>query len=164
MRTLGEMIERNARLHADHTALVYADRRLTHSQLAERARRFSGALYERGLRRQDRVAILAMNCAEYYESYRACEWAGFILATVNFRLAPAEILYILKDAAPKALVFEAQYAEVVNGLRSQLPEIEQYICIGDAPQWAVSFEAVVEAGPAEGPPIRSNPDDYAYLM
>ncbi|MGF6441614.1 class I adenylate-forming enzyme family protein [Paraburkholderia youngii] len=164
MRTLGEMIERNARLHADHTALVYAERRLTHAQLAERARRFSGALYQRGLRRQDRVAILAMNCAEYYETYRACEWAGFILATVNFRLAPAEILYILKDAAPKALVFEAQYADVVDGLRSQLPGIEQYICIGDAPDWAVSFEAVMEAGPVEGPPIRSNPEDYAYLM
>ncbi|WP_028222461.1 class I adenylate-forming enzyme family protein [Paraburkholderia oxyphila] len=164
MRTLGEMIERNARLHADQTALVYAERRLTHSQLAERARRFSGALYDRGLRRQDRVAILAMNCAEYYESYRACEWAGFILATVNFRLAPAEILYILEDAAPKALVFEAQYADVVDGLRSQLPEIEHYICIGDAPDWAVSFEAIMEAGQVEGPPIRSNPEDYAYLM
>jgi acyl-CoA synthetase (AMP-forming)/AMP-acid ligase II len=164
MNTLGEMIERNARLHADHTALVYAERRLTHAQLAERARRFSGALYARGLRRQDRVAILAMNCAEYYESYRACEWAGFILATVNFRLAPAEVLYILRDAAPKALVFEAQYADVVDGLRSQLPDIEQYICIGDAPEWAVSFETVMEEGPAEGPPIRSNPEDYAYLM
>lgn len=164
MRTLGEMIERNARLHGDHTALVYAERRLTHAQLAERARRFSGALYGRGLRRQDRVAILAMNCAEYYETYRACEWAGFILATVNFRLAPAEILYILQDAAPKALVFEAQYAAVVDGLRAQLPGIEQYICIGDAPAWAVSFEAVMDAGSVEGPPIRSNPEDYAYLM
>ena len=161
MRTLGEMIERNERFHADHPALVYADRRLTHGQIAARARRFSGALYERGLRRQDRVAILAMNCAEYYESYRACEWAGFILATVNFRLAPAEILYILKDAAPKALVFEAQYADVVNELRSALPEIEQYICIGDAPDWAVSFETVLAAGREEGPPIRSNPEDYA---
>jgi acyl-CoA synthetase (AMP-forming)/AMP-acid ligase II len=164
MKTLGEMIERNARLHTHHTALVYAERRLTHGQLAERARRFSGALYERGLRRQDRVAILAMNCGEYYETYRACEWAGFILATVNFRLVPAEILYILKDAAPKALVFEAQYADIVDGLRAQLPDIEQYICIGDAPSWAVSFESVMEAGPVEGPPIRSNPEDYAYLM
>ena len=164
MRTLGEMIERNARLHGDHTALVYAERRLTHAQLAERARRLSGALYERGLRRQDRVAILAMNCAEYYETYRACEWAGFILATVNFRLAPAEILHILQDAAPKALVFEAQYATVVDGLRAQLPGIEQYICIGDTPAWAVSFEAIMEAGSVEGPPIRSNPEDYAYLM
>lgn len=105
-----------------------------------------------------------MNCAEYYETYRACEWAGFILATVNFRLAPAEILYILQDAAPKALVFEAQYATVVDGLRAQLPGIEQYICIGDTPAWAVSFEAVMEAGSVEGPPIRSNPEDYAYLM
>ena len=79
MKTLGEMIERNARFYADREALVFGERRLTHGEIATRARRFSGALYDRGLRRQDRVAVLAMNCAEYYETYRACEWAGFLL-------------------------------------------------------------------------------------
>ena len=164
MKTLGEMIERNARFYTDREALVFGDRRLTHGEMAERARRFSGALYERGLRRQDRVAVLAMNCAEYYETYRACEWAGFLLATINFRLASAEIAQILKDAAPRALVFEAQYTALVDSLRAQTPEIEQYICIGEAPSWAVSFESIVDTGPADGPPIRSRPDDYAYLI
>ena len=116
MKTLGEMIERNARFYTDGEALVFGNRRVTHGQMAERARRFSNALYRQGLRRQDRVAVLAMNCAEYYETYRACEWAGFLLATVNFRLAPAEIAHIVKDAAPKALVFEAQYAALVGRL------------------------------------------------
>ena len=164
MKTLGEMIERNARFYTDREALVFCDRRLTYGEMAERARRFSGALYERGLRRQDRVAVLAMNCAEYYETYRACEWAGFLLATINFRLASAEIAQILKDAAPRALVFEAQYTALVDSLRAQTPEIEQYICIGEPPSWAVSFESIVDTGPADGPPIRSQPDDYAYLI
>ena len=164
MKTLGEMIERNARFHADREALVFGDRRVTHGEMAERARRFSDALYRQGLRRQDRVAVLAMNCAAYYETYRACEWAGFLLATVNFRLAPAEILHIVKDAAPKALVFEAQYAALVDALRPQLPDVECYICIGDAPSWATSFESAMEAGSADGPPIRSQPDDFAYLI
>ncbi|MEA3100910.1 long-chain-fatty-acid--CoA ligase [Caballeronia mineralivorans] len=164
MKTLGEMIERNARFYTDREALVFGERRLTHGEIATRARRFSGALYDRGLRRQDRVAVLAMNCAEYYETYRACEWAGFLLATINFRLAAAEIAQILKDAAPRALVFEAQYAALVDSLRAQMPEIEHYICIGEAPLWAVTFESIMEAGPPDGPPIRSQLDDYAYLI
>ena len=164
MKTLGEMIERNARFYTDREALVFGERRLTHGEIAERARRFSGALYDRGLRRQDRVAVLAMNCAEYYETYRACEWAGFLLATVNFRLAAAEIAQILKDAAPKALVFEAQYAALVDSLRVQMPEVEQYICIGEAPSWAEAFESIMETGAPDGPPIRSQPHDYAYLI
>ena len=48
MKTLGEMIERNARFYTDREALVFGDRRLTHGEMAERARRFSGAFIERG--------------------------------------------------------------------------------------------------------------------
>ena len=66
--------------------------------------------------------MLAMNCAEYYETYRACEWAGFLLATDQLPPGAAEILHIVKDAAPKALVFEAQYAALVDALRPQMPE------------------------------------------
>ena len=164
MKTLGEMIERNARYFPAGNAFTSASRRVNNGELAERARRLSAHLYQSGLRRQDRVAILAMNCIEYYETYRACEWAGFIAATVNFRLAPREILYILQDAAPKALVFEAQYAGLVEQLRGELPTIEQYLCIGESPEWAIPFEQAIAAGDAVGPPIRSQADDYAYLM
>src|SRR5260370_19046627 len=152
------MIERDARFYTDGNAVACADGGLTIGEIATRARRFSGALYDRGLRRQDRVAVLAMNCAEYYETYRACEWAGFLLATINFRLAAAEIAQILKDAAPRALVFEAQYTALVDSLCAQMPEIEQYICIGEAPSWAVAFESIMEPGPPDALPNRPQPD------
>ena len=164
MKTLGEMIERNARFFPAGNAFTSVSRRVSNGELAERARRLSSYLYGQGVRRQDRVAILAMNCVEYYETYRACEWAGFIAATVNFRLAPREILYILQDAAPKTLVFEAQYASVVEQLRNELPTIERYLCIGATPDWAIPFEQAMAEGDAAGTPIRSRPDDYAYLM
>lgn len=164
MKTLGEMIERNARFYPDKEALIDEHRRVTNTQLFDRVRRLSSTLYDRGLRRQDRVAILSMNCVEYYESYRTCEWAGFILATVNFRLVVPEIAWILKDAAPKVLIFEAQYTALVEQLRVSLPDIETYICIGEAPPWALSFEAAIDAGSIEGAPIRSRPEDYTYLL
>ena len=164
MKTLGEVIERNARFYPDKEALVDERRRVTHAQLLKRAKRLSSALYQKGLRRQDRVAILSMNCVEYYEAYRACEWAGYIMATVNFRLVAKEIAWILKDAAPKVLIFEAQYTALVEELRAGLPDIETYICIGAAPAWAMSFEDAMAAGSAEGPPQRATPQDYAYLL
>lgn len=164
MKTLGEMIERNARYFPDAEALISTSRRVTNRQLAERAKRMSSHLYGLGLRRQDRVAILSMNCVEYYETYRACEWAGFIAATVNFRLAPREVLYILQDASPKALVFESQYADLIDQLRIDLPSIEHFICIGVSPEWAEPFERAIENGHVDGPPIRAAADDYAYLM
>jgi acyl-CoA synthetase (AMP-forming)/AMP-acid ligase II len=164
MKTLGEIIERNARFYPDKDTLVDERRRVTNGQLLRRVKRMSSTLYQRGLRRQDRVAILAMNSVEYFETYRSCEWAGLILATVNFRLAPPEIAWILKDAAPKALVFEAQYTDVVDALRANLPDVEIFICIGAAPDWAISFEDAMAEGSAEGAPMRATPQDYAYLL
>jgi len=164
MKTLGEMTERNARYFPAGNAFTSASRRVSNFELAVRARRLSSHLYRAGLRRQDRVAILSTNCVEYFETYRACEWAGYIAATVNFRLAAREVHYILQDASPKVLVFEAQYTALVDQLRGELPSIEHFICIGVTPQWATPFEQAVGDGDEAGPPIRSQPEDFAYLM
>jgi acyl-CoA synthetase (AMP-forming)/AMP-acid ligase II len=165
MRTIGELLERNARFYPHKEALVCGGRRLTWRGLVDRARRLADGLHKLGLGRQDRVAILAMNCPEYMELLSAGDWAGYIVTTVNFRLAPPEIEWLLGDASPRVLVFEAQYTELVNALRGKFPGIVAYVCIGgEVPSWAQSFENVVASGSAEGPPFRSQPDDYGALV
>ena len=98
MRTL---VERNERFHGDTLHLISGDERITFRTFAQRARKLSSALYEFGLRHQDRVSILAMNCREYLEVDGAGELAGYIVSPVNFRLAAPEVQYILNTAAPK---------------------------------------------------------------
>ena len=92
LRTLRDLVERNAELHADTEYFVFGERRVTYREFATRARRLANALRAGGLRPQDRVGILAMNCAEYLEVYGVGEVAPFIVAPVNFRLAAPEIL------------------------------------------------------------------------
>lgn len=165
MKTLADMFERNVRFFPDTKALVFEDRRVSYRQLAGRARRLSSALYRGGLRHQDRVAVLAMNCVEYFDAFAACHTTSFILATVNFRLASAEILYILQDSAPAALIFEAQYADAIAGLRAQLPSIEHYVCIGAlTPEWATPYEAFLGGGDAAGAPLKPEPHDISDLV
>ncbi len=108
--------------------------------------------------------MLAMNTPEYIEAYGACERAGYVLTTVNFRLAAAEILYVLTDSAPMALIFEAQYAQVIDGLRPEL-EVKTYVCLGgETPDWAISYEELLAGGSSEGPPFRARPEDGAIIM
>ena len=165
MNTIGELLERNARFYPHKEALVCEGRRYTYRQLVDRTRRVADGLHRLGLRRQDRVAILAMNCAEYMEVLGAGDWAGFIVATVNFRLAAPEIEWMLGDASPRVLVFEAQYADLVAGLRARLPGIVAYVCIGGtAPEWARGYEELVASGSPEGPPFRAQPGDYGPLV
>jgi acyl-CoA synthetase (AMP-forming)/AMP-acid ligase II len=163
MRTAGEILERNARNFPEREAYICGDRRLSHAQWFDRAKRLAGGLYKLGLRRQDRVAILAMNCLEFYETYAAAEAASFICAPINYRLAPAEIAFVMRDSLAKVLIFEAQYTSVVDRLRSELRDVKQYICIGKGPEWTVDFEAVVALGTADGAPIEPRPEDYATL-
>ncbi|HLZ99903.1 MAG TPA: AMP-binding protein [Steroidobacteraceae bacterium] len=163
MRTARDIIERNARDFPDREAYVCGGRRLSHAQWFDRAKRLAGGLYSLGLRRQDRVAIFAMNCLEFYETYAAAEVASFVCTPINYRLAAAEVAFMMRDCGAKILIFEAQYAPMVERLRSELRDVRQYICIGAGPDWATEFEALVALGTAEGPPIEPRSDDYVAL-
>ena len=164
MKLLADIHERNAALFPNAPAVVFGDAVLTFRRHWERINRLADGLYRNGARRQDRIAMLAMNTPEYIEAYSACERAGYVLTTVNFRLAAAEILYVLKDSAPLALIFEAQYAQVVDSLRPEL-EVKTYVCLGgETPDWAVPYEELLAGGSPEGPPFRARPDDGAIIM
>ena len=59
--------------------------------------------------------MLSQNSLEFQEVYSACEISGYICATVNWRLAIPEMVFIINDGAPKVFIFEADYAETRHG-------------------------------------------------
>jgi acyl-CoA synthetase (AMP-forming)/AMP-acid ligase II len=73
---VGEIFERNAALFGDQTAIYFNDSTVTHAELLTRAYRLGHALLTLGLRRQDRVAILAQNCVETLELIVAAGLTG----------------------------------------------------------------------------------------
>ena len=162
--TVGELIERNAYNYPQVDAFVMDGQRLNYAQYAARVRRLAGAMERLGLRRQDRAGIFATNCIEYFELYGACEWAGFVIALYNFRLAAPEVEWLLQDSQPRIMFFEAQYADLLEGLRARHPGVEHWVCIGGpAPAWAQGYEALLAGGDPAGSSFRSRPDDYCYL-
>ncbi len=163
--TLGDILRNNAYKFPNEAAYVFGERRIGFGEHHRRAARLSSGLYALGQRRQDRVSILAQNSMEYMEIYGACALAGFIAATVNFRLAPPEMAYILGDASPRILVFEAQYAGVIEQIKSGLATTETYICIGGpTPDWALDYEAVLAGGAESGAPSQALPDEIMHLI
>ena len=94
LSTLREVFDRNVRLYPDRPAYFYEGAATTFRTYGERVYRLVAALEARGVRRQDRVAILAQNGPAYLEAYAACEVAGFILVPVNYRLAAAEVAMV----------------------------------------------------------------------
>jgi acyl-CoA synthetase (AMP-forming)/AMP-acid ligase II len=163
MLTVSELFDRNARCFPDRDALICGDRRWTHAQYASRARRLADGLHGLGLGHQDRFGILAMNCLECYEAYAAAEYGATIVVPVNYRLAPAEIVHVLRDAGAKALIFEPQYAATIETIRAQLPGVACYIQIGGSAPGVLAYEEILAQSDAAGPPVRPQTDDYSVL-
>ena len=169
LQTMRAVVERNARLHGDELHLIFGEQRSSFAQFALRAKRLASALRALGLRSQERMSILAMNCPEYLEVYGVSEVAPYILAPLNYRLAPPELAYIIHDAAPRVLFFELQYAPVIAALRSQLRSVEHYICIGyrneaDIPEWSSGYEDVLASGSPTESPLQPRPTDVTAIM
>ena len=164
MNTLCELLERNAALYPDQLAAICEGSSRTYGELLERARRLGGALHRIGACSQDRISMLSMNSIEYFEFYAACQVSGFVAATINFRLSEAEVEFILTDSAPRILIFEAQYAQLVNNLRPRLSTVLAYVCIGATLDWAHSYEELLASSDAESTSYRPGPDDYSSLV
>jgi acyl-CoA synthetase (AMP-forming)/AMP-acid ligase II len=162
--SLAEMWRRAEDLHANRVAIVYDGVRRDYQSLIARAHKLGRHLHRIGVRRGGRVAMLSMNRAEWCDFYACCEICGFVATTVNFRNAPPEILFVLQDAAPAVVIFEARYAEVIESLKSQLPEINHYICLDLSLPWAASLEEVIASESSDEPSLRVAPDDAVHMI
>src|ERR671923_1832076 len=76
-------------------------RRTTYADFALRARRLASALRGLGVRPGDRVATLGWNHSQHLEAYFGIPLMGGILHTLNLRLHPDELAYIVNDAADR---------------------------------------------------------------
>ena len=163
MLTVCDIFERNARYFPERDAFVCDGRRLSHAQYASRSRRLASSLQKLGLRRQDRFAILAMNCLEYYEAYAAAEYGATILVPVNYRLAGPEIVHVIRDAGARGLLYEERYAATVAQIRPQLPDVGFYVQIAGSAPDAADYETVLASGDESGSTERPEPDDYSVI-
>ena len=163
---VGDIIPRNRYLRPDETAIVTDGREVSFAAYAERCYRLANALSAQGVGRQERISIYAQNCPEYLEVFGAGEVAGLVVSTVNFRFAGPELVYVLTNADPAVVFFQAQYTDAVGSIRDSLPGVRAFVQIGDepAPSWCEPYEAFLTAGGSTRPERRPDRNDTAYLF
>jgi fatty-acyl-CoA synthase len=132
---------------------AHTGRTFTYAELDERANRLASFLkISLGLKRGDRVSILAQNSSDYYEVLFACGKMGAILNTLNWRLAVPELEYILKDCTPKVLIYEPAFAAAVDALRQSI-DCQYYVMMGEsAPDGEWTYEGAIANGDPGGVP------------
>src|SRR3954470_15460359 len=99
-------------------------RKFSYAELHRRTDQLTAWLTGQGIGKGDRVALLAPNCAEYFELQFACGRLGAIMLPLNWRLTVPELEYILADAAPKLLIHDKAFVQQARALSEALLEID----------------------------------------
>jgi fatty-acyl-CoA synthase len=147
---LSSLIERNAAFAPDKPALHFEGATLSYAEFAARIEATARALKcNLGVGRGDRVAILSLNRPDYLVLLYACARLGAILVPLNWRLAVAEQLFILSDAAIKVLVLEQAFTAILPQLEKSLPETA-IIGLDFAPSHGSSFESLLAESHGDG--------------
>ncbi len=100
-------------------------RQVSYDQLNKRAQ-FTAAYLQQtfNLQKSDRLAVLSENCLEYFILFSAAQKAGFILVPLNYRLAPAELNFMLDDCQPTLILVERQFKEKLADRPEAVLEME----------------------------------------
>lgn len=148
-----------ARLRPDAEAIWFEDRVITFGELDSASNRCAQALLALGLKPGDRVGVLAKNNPDFFVLWMGAVKARVTLAPVNWRLAPPEIAFILKDAGARVLVYGADFDGVVSQIIDGLPKLETLIQFEPGhPRWAGFADWIGRYRP-DDPRLAARPDD-----
>jgi acyl-CoA synthetase (AMP-forming)/AMP-acid ligase II len=161
---VGFLLTQAARSAPQHLAIIYGDLRRTYRETNERADRLASALERAGIGKGDRVAILQHNCPELLETLFAIFKAGAVAVPINSRLHPKEFAYIVEDAGAKAVIFTEDFAAGLASMRDEMRDVTLYVCIGESPAWAQSFDAFLATGASMHEDAACASDDLAWLF
>ena len=105
--------------------------RTTYRDCELRARRMAGALEKLGVRMGDRVATLAWNGYRHMELYYAVSGSGAVLHTINPRLHPEQIAYIINHAEGQYLFFDMTFLPAIEAMARHCKTIKGYVAMCD---------------------------------
>jgi fatty-acyl-CoA synthase len=164
---MGDMLALYARLFPDKIGAGDLERKMTFSLWYSRACRLANALIGIGMRKGDRVCVLAYNCAEWLEIYAAASLSGVVAVPINFRLTGSEVRYIVENCEAEALIVQDELVGVIEGIYADLPIAPaNFIHFGTAlcPSGFRAYEALLRQASDLRPSVDVTGEDPWTLM
>lgn len=184
------LLEQNCRLHGDDICLVEINpevqekrrvtwkeyelmepnptthyrREITWNVFNEKANRFANLLLSRGVKKDDKVAILLMNCLEWLPIYFGILKTGAIAVPLNFRYTPDEIEYCVNLADVDILVFGPEFIGRVEEIADRISKNRLLFYVGDnCPSFAEDYSSLTANCSSQTPQIPLKDSDNAAI-
>ena len=158
---ISDIIEHAARYHGD-TEIVSVNtdgsrHRTNYSELRDRSFKIGTALKNLGMNEGDRIGTLAWNNHRHLELYYGISGMGLVCHTVNPRLFPEQLIYIIGHAEDRIVFFDQTFLPLVEGIREKLPKVEAWVLmeprsvdVATNRDWLSFYEDMIEATDASG--------------
>jgi fatty-acyl-CoA synthase len=133
--TVRHVLDRVRRFGADSEVVTLKGdgdvRRAGYAEVAARADKLASGLAQLGIEQGDRVGTFMWNNQEHFEAYLAVPSMGAVLNTVNIRLFPEQITYIVNHAKDRILLVDDTLVEPLEKLAAEFETVEHFVVVGD---------------------------------
>ncbi|MFD4315933.1 long-chain-fatty-acid--CoA ligase [Streptomyces sp. NPDC058548] len=134
-----DLLAHGQRVYADSRVIRCADAQnerslRTFAEIAAQAEQLAAALDRLGVRIGERVATLAWNTPEHLVAYLAVPSMGAVLHTLNLRLHPDQLGYIVEHAEDSVLLVDSTLQDMLTPLRDRLRSVRHVVVMGGEPE------------------------------
>jgi fatty-acyl-CoA synthase len=144
--TITAALRHGQRVYSDAECVTWTDggpRRGTFGEIGANANRLAGALTKLGVREGDRVGTFMWNSQEHMEAYLAVPSMGAVLHTLNIRLYPEQLAYVINHAEDKVVIVDDSLVPVLAKVVTELETVECFVIVGDGDASALGTDVPV---------------------
>ncbi len=145
------------------TAIKCGTQVITWAELHSASSRVASALVAAGVAPGESIAFLEKNAPEFFEVIYGASKANVVDVSVNWRLAPPEILYTINDSTAKILFVGADFFEAVESIEPQFTSVQTIVALGSHPRWP-SYADWKGAHEPVDPLVPTAMDDTAFQL
>lgn len=131
---ISDLFEHGRRLYRDSRVITVGesdDRIATYAEVGERTEKLAKALRSLGVRREDRVGTFCWNSQEHLEAYFAISSMGAVMHTLNIRLFPEQLAFVINHAEDKVIIVDDTLIPLLGKVAAELRTVEHIIVVGD---------------------------------
>jgi len=124
---IADMLCRTRYHFPDKKALIFNDMHLTYTELEEQCNQVANALTDLGVKKYDRVAILAHNTHHHVITWLGCAKIGAVYLAVNYLLRDDDIAYCINHSESTVFIVEDSLYDNVKGVLKTMPQVKHLI-------------------------------------
>ncbi|SFH19187.1 fatty-acyl-CoA synthase [Desulfotomaculum arcticum] len=165
---IADMVRRSAYRYPDKPALIFGDQALTYAQLEAECNRFANALIDLGIKKYDRVAVLAHNTIHHVVAWLGTAKAGGIYLAINYLLRGKDVGFCINHSESRVFIVEDALHDLVGDVLEDMPTVKTLVWSNQgkgeqAPDGFKEFDAWYKQYPDTEPDVELHIEDPVQM-